>query len=54
MFLLVPHPEKTSVSCEMGQTVVSSYVFGHLKLQNKINCVPLYKIASDTMVVGIP
>lgn len=54
MFLLVPHTEKTSISCEMGQNVVSSYVFGHLKLQNKISCVSLYKIASDTMVIGIP
>lgn len=47
MLLLGPHPEKTGIRCEMWQNVVSSYVFEHLKLQNKINCVSLYKIAGN-------
>lgn len=45
--LLGPHPEKTGIRYEMWQNVVSSYVFEHLKLQKKINCVSLYKIAGN-------
>lgn len=47
MLLIVPHPEKTGIRCEMWQNVVSSYAFEHLKLQNRINCVSLYKIAGN-------